>query len=140
MIKRPVAWLEYRDGFRYQLVRDCTQQTPVTGYDIDTEYIRLYRDGEITLRHGYASDGASGPTFHTRNSIRASFVHDAFYYLIRIGLISMDCKAPVDSLFRAMLLEDGMWQIRAAWWYLAVKTQGANSLYPSKEKPILRAP
>jgi len=134
------AWIEYRDGFRYQLASDCTIQTEITGYDIDTEYIRLTPDGKLTLKHGYASDGASGPTIHTRNSIRAAFAHDAFYYLIRNGLIGMDCKTAVDSLFREMLIKDGMWQIRAAWWYLAVKTQGANSLYPSKEKPILRAP
>lgn len=133
-------WLEYRDGFKYQLAKDYCILTEITGYTIDTSYIKLTEEGLLTLKCGYASDGSSGPTIDTRSTIRAPFVHDAIYWLIRNGHIDYAYKAYADKLMKRILIEDGMWKARAGWWYLGVKWKGADSLYPSKERPILRAP
>lgn len=134
------GWLEYRAGFKYQLTSNYSKQTEILGFDIDTAYIKLASDGLLTLKCGYASDGPSGPTFDTRNSIRGAFVHDALYWLIRNGYLGIEYKLYSDKLLKQILLEDGMGRIRADSWYLGVKWKGIDSLYPSKERPILRAP
>lgn len=133
-------WLEYRSGYKYQLAKDYTHRVPIFGYEIDTEFIQLNKEGYLTQKKGYATDGPSGPTFDTKSAIRGSFVHDALYWLIRNGLIAKSCKDVADLLFRDICIDDGMWKIRAHWWYEGLKREGINSLYPSSEKTILRAP
>ena len=134
------SWVEYQDGFKYQISKDYSIQTEIVGYDLTGSYITLSKEGVLTLKSGYASDGPSGLTVDTRNSIRAAFVHDAFYYLIRNGYIDQIHKPYIDLLFKQILIEDGMWWPRAEIWYWGVKTRGTEYLYPSKERPILRAP
>ncbi len=133
-------WLEYRSGYKYQLVKDYTHKIPIVGYNVDTEFIQLNIFGYLTLKKGYATDGPSGPTFDTKSAIRSSFVHDALYWLIRNGLIGKSYKELADILFRDICIEDGMWKIRAWIWYMGLKKEGIHSLYPSSEKTILRAP
>ena len=135
-----MEYVEYRDGFKYQLAKSYTTKTDILGFDIDTAYIKLTPDGILKLKNGYATDGASGPTIDTKNTIRGAFIHDALYYLIRNGYIGIEWKSYADKLLKKMLIEDGMWTLRTNWWYLGVKWRGADSLYPSKEKPVLRAP
>jgi hypothetical protein len=134
------GWLEYRAGFKYQLTSNYSKQTEILGFDIDTAYIKLASDGLLTLKCGYATDGPSSLTIDTRNSIRAAFVHDALYYLIRNGYLDQEWKKYADKLFYEILLEDGMEKPRAYIWYCGVRWKGAEALYPSKEKPVLRAP
>jgi hypothetical protein len=134
------GWLEYRAGFKYQLTSNYSKQTEILGFDIDTAYIKLASDGLLTLKCGYATDGPSSLTIDTRNSIRAAFVHDALYYLIRNGYLDQEWKKYADKLFYEILLEDGMGKPRAYIWYCGVRWKGAEALYPSKEKPVLRAP
>lgn len=134
------AFITYREGSKYQLDGNFSIQTEITGETIETDYISLSEGGLLTLKHGYASDGPSGLTIDTRNSIRAAFVHDALYYLIRNRLIDMKWKKYADQLFYQLLLEDGMWEPRAYLWYCGVRWRGAESLYPSKERLVLRAP
>ena len=67
---------------------------------------------------GYAWDGASGPTFDTSNSMRASLVHDILYQAIREGVISKSYRRLADREFRLILKEDGMHFFRRwSWWY-----------------------
>ena len=140
MSKSISNWISYSDGYKYQLREDYSIQTSITGYSVDTEYVSLDVNGVLTLKHGYASDGPSGPTFDTRNSIRGGFVHDALYWLMRNSHISMKHKPYIDELFRKILVADGMWKVRAYIWYLGVHKKGIEHLYPSCERPILRAP
>ncbi len=133
-------WLEYRSGYKYQLAKDYTHHIPILGYDIDIDFLQLNPEGYLTLKAKYATDGPSGLTFDTRNSIRGSFVHDAIYWLIRNGLIDKKYKEIADILLRDICIEDGMFRIRANYWYWAVSREGIHSLYPSSEKTILRAP
>lgn len=133
-------WLEYKGGYKYQLAKDYTHFVGIFGYEIATDYLQLDKNGFLTLKRGYATDGPSGLTFDTRNSIRGSFVHDGVYQLIRNGLIDRKYKANADLLLRDICVEDGMWKARAWWWYTAVCKEGIHSLYPSSERLTLRAP
>lgn len=107
--------------YKYQLVKDFTYKTKITGYDITTEYIRLEMGGLLHIKKGYCWDGPSGPTFDTKSSMRASLVHDALYQLIRMGLLSPANRPATDKELYALCLIDGMWGWRAWLWYRAVK-------------------
>lgn len=133
-------YVTYKDGYKYQLVEDYSIQIKITGYVADTPYLKLTKEGLLTLKAGYASDGPSGPTFDTKNSIRGGFVHDALYWLMRNNFIPLSYKEYVDRLFQRILIEDRMWKIRAWIWYQGVHRKGIEHLYPSCERPALRAP
>ena len=70
----------YNGGYKYQLKEtstiaiDISPETP-----IDTEYITLDSQGNLTIKKGYAWDGPSGPTIDTLTFMRGSLVHDALY-------------------------------------------------------------
>jgi hypothetical protein len=105
------------------------------------EYVWLDH-GWLTVSKGYAWDGPSGLTFDTKNWMRASLVHDALYQLIREGHLPRDppIRKSVDQLMRAHLLEDGMWRIRAAWSYAAVRRFGHASTVLKPGRKVLKAP
>lgn len=90
-------------------------------------FISLTAAGLLTIKAGYACDGPSGPTIDTSNFMRAAFVHDALYQLIREGLLASQFRRPADKLLRAMCLEDGMSRVRAWWVYWGVRLGGASS-------------
>ena len=70
------------------------------------------------VKQGYAWDGASGPTFDTKSSMRPSLVHDAFCQMMRSRLIDYDkWQDKVNDFFKQQCKEDGMWGIRASIWY-----------------------
>lgn len=102
-------------------------------------YVRI-KDGRITIMVGYAWDGPSGPAIDTKNSMRASLVHDALYQLMRIGAVSLAFRKRADSLYKQHCIEDGMSRIRAAWQYAALRVFGRRHARPAKDSPILTAP
>lgn len=130
----------YSMGYKYQVRRDFTVDTEAKGYDIETPWLKLTPDGKLIIRRGYAFDGASGPTWDTSNSMRGAVTHDAFYQLMRLGLIPMTYKEYADKLLHDLCTEDGMWSWRADWWRWAVLTFGSGSTMPSAEPPELVAP
>ena len=71
-------------------------------------------EGVLTLRQGYAWNGASGPTIDTETNMRASLVHDALYQLLRRGELRAELRRNADRVFRDICLEDGMASVRAA--------------------------
>ena len=133
--------IKYRAGFKYQLVGDYTIQTSITaGKSIKTEFIHLSATGLLTIKNGYAWDGPSGPTIDTKTFIRPSLCHDAFYQLIRYGLIEKTWREPADQELKKMCLEDGMNWIRAWYVYKSVQLGGKTSASPESLKKILTAP
>lgn len=135
-----MKYIKYCDGYKYQLAEDCQDKTPITGYDIDTDYIRLSMDGLMTIKKGYAWDGASGCTIDTKSSIRGSLYHDAFYQLMREELISQHHRITADAFLRDICIEDGMWKWRANLWYAAVRKFAMRAANAENEKKILTAP
>lgn len=132
--------MKYRSGYKYQLYEDETFITGLYGLNIKSQYIELFANGVIIVRKGYAWDGASGPTYDSKNSMRASLIHDAGYQLMREGLLGLEYKEFFDGLFYLTLIRDGMSRLRAWIWYNGVRDFGKSSTLPENDRKILEAP
>jgi hypothetical protein len=97
-------------------------------------------NGDTYILAGYAWNGASGPTWDTKNSQRGSLVHDVLYQLIRLELIDPKYKEYADNMLHALCVEDGMFKWRADYWRWAVMRFGAGSCRPSGEPTEKVAP
>jgi len=100
--------------------------------DIETEFIKLSKYGILTLRDKYSCDGASGPTYDSKSSMRGAFVHDALYQLMRLGLLPQSIKERADLIFYELCLQDGMIKQRAWVWHKAVSIFGFMSCRKGK--------
>jgi hypothetical protein len=131
----------YKSGYKYQLHADYRIKLPINFYtEYVTDYIEINSDSILTIKKGYCWDGASGPTIDTKNTMRASLVHDALYQLIRQRVLSKCHRNMADDLFYDILREDGMSYIRAKIWHNAVKNLGASAASPKAVKTIITAP
>jgi hypothetical protein len=101
--------VKYIKGIKYQLRDDLVTKTGIIGYDIDIKFIKLTLVGILTLRHGYVSDGPSGPTIDTKDFMRGAFVHDGLYELIRRELLPIAERSAADKLLKDICIEDGMY-------------------------------
>ena len=68
--------------YKYQLKADSSFRVPVEGYKIDEDYYSLNEFGTLTLKKGYAWNGATA-AIDTKNFIESSAVHDSLYQLIK---------------------------------------------------------
>lgn len=139
--------IRYREirRYKYQLVADYEVHTGLersnaSAARVDGDYIVLHPDGVMRIKQGYAWDGPSGPTFDTKNFMRGSLVHDAFYQLIREGRIEPAHRAYSDRLLRDHCREDGMSAIRAYYVWKAVAWFGGPSARREPPPPIQIAP
>jgi hypothetical protein len=133
--------IHYREGYKYQLVLDCTAYVGICPEtDIETKHIILTAGGYMTLRAGYACDGPSGPAIDSPSSLRGAFFHDGTYQLIRMGLLPAEKRHRADDNLKAMCVEDGMHPVRAELWRRAVDRFAAFAADPDAERPILIAP
>lgn len=135
--------IAYKSGYKYQL--KCDYSLAATGIvpeeAIDLDYVKLTKRGDLLLKSGYAWDGPSGPAIDTRNFMRASLVHDAFYQLMREGYLDASrCRDKADRLLQKICLEDGMSFIRALWVYYGVKWFARSAASTRHKKPIIYAP
>ena len=80
----------------------------------------------LSIKAGYAWDGASGPTVDTEATMYPALVHDALYQLIRLGIIPTGSREEADKLFLQLLKEDGMPFFRRWYFYRAVRWFGAS--------------
>lgn len=133
----------YREGYKYQLQQDYTVQLdhvrPKTTAVAVTPLITLTQDGLLTIKYGYAWDGASGPTRDTKSSMRGSLVHDALYQLGRMKLIAMEEREEIDTVFWRICRTDGMWRARAFIWWRAV-VRFAKGSFIKDDRPVRSAP
>lgn len=131
--------IKYTSGFKYQIVEEFTVQTGIKP-EIPARwlFVELEPSGWLKIKKGFASDGPSGPTIHSKSGMVAAFVHDALYALMKRELLSKKYKDATDLLFFRLLLEDGMWPWRAKLWYKAVKDLGCDAL--KKAEKVKEAP
>ncbi len=120
--------------YKYQLTKDFSQKTNITGFNITTEYLRLETNGLLHIKKGYCWDGPSGPTIDTKSAMRGSLVHDALYQLIRMGLLPLSNREAADKELYIILLEDGMWGWRAWLWHRSVRKAAASAAEPGTQK------
>jgi len=133
--------IHYKKGYKYQLANQYEISTDIKPFrTIETKFIVLLSYGQLVILEGYAWDGPSGLTLDTKNSLRASLVHDALYQLIREEEIHVDCRSQIDKLFYDICREDGMSWWRAKYWYRAVRKFGGAHCKPGKIKPSHTAP
>lgn len=132
--------MKYRKGYKYQLAETETFQTSIKGVSRRTEFIDVTPEGLLTIRAGYAWDGASGPTMDTKSSMRASLLHDALYQMIRQGCLEKTWRAYADEEFGRLLEEDGMWSWRAAIWVKAVQMFASAAADPKNTREVFTAP
>jgi hypothetical protein len=131
--------LVYARGYKYQvraahavLIPELADPTRAL---IRTEWLELDPDGTLRVRAGYAWDGASGPTYDSKSSMRASLYHDCGYQMIRLGLLAQAMRAPLDTMFHRVCLEDKMWSVRAQLWYDMVRIFAKPATDPAAESP-----
>lgn len=113
---------------RNRLNEPVEVKTCIYGVRYSTSKIDLYKDGTLVLHHGYAWDGASGPTIDTEETMRASAVHDALYLLINLGAISKEVKWRADMMLYKFMRADGANRFRAFCWLFAVEVFGSSHL------------
>ena len=132
-----MSCIRYASGYAYQLRAPYTIKLPEIrpAHGAGTEWITLDLDGTLTIRSGYAWDGASGPTIDSKSSMRASLVHDSLYQLIRLGLLDQSFREAADKVFLRLCKNDGMWSIRAQLWYQAVRIFAKPATDPAAESP-----
>jgi len=122
-----VHGITYRDlqSWKYELLDPYEIGLPEALWDDNgrwfrTDYLHLLsRDLRICAR--YAWDGASGPTFDTASTMRASLVHDALCQLARLGAFPASAKPAIDDFFVDLCRQDGMGWFRAWIWRQGVR-------------------
>ena len=131
----------YRKARPYQLTEDYVIQTVIKPqHYIKTDYIELSPSGMLTIKANYTWDGPSGPAFDTKNFMRPSLVHDAFYQLMRAGLLSQAWREKADELMYQLCRQNGMWPPRAWWCYKGVREFAAYAAKRQAEYQISVAP
>ena len=131
--------IKYKAGYKYQLAEDYEIQTsarPERPCILD--YCKLFPNGMLYIRKGYAWDGPSGPTVDTKSFMRGSLVHDILYQFMYHELLPYSFKKAADKELVRICKEDGMTGTRRWWVYQGVKFGGDPR--PSKIKKILTAP
>lgn len=93
--------IKYTEGYKYQLAEDYVVMTPIVGVEVVDFYFTLERSGRLTGKKGYAWDGASGPTFDTKNSMSPSLDYVHFD-----GCVNHGIKQASKFLQRALGVED----------------------------------
>lgn len=120
-----------RRKYKYNLHEDYQFKAEIEVKDAsDLIFIKITKEGQLTIRKGYAWDGPSGPTFDTKNFMRGSLVHDALYQLIREQKIDMEQRKRADEILREICLQDGMSKIRAWWVFWGVYLFGKSAAKP----------
>ena len=126
------SFIRYKEGYKYQLVKEFTIQTRVVGFSAQTDFICLYSDGRLVVKNGYAWDGATGVP-DLKNIMKGSLAHDALYQLIRMGLIPEKCKKYADLTLMDICESDGVNPVLAYVVLKGVEAFGSYGLGPERE-------
>jgi hypothetical protein len=133
--------LYYMDGYKYQSKDHFFIKMGFSPEkDIITEYGFFLATGWIGIRKDYAWDGASGPTYDSKNSMIGSMVHDLLYQIMRDGLLKRSFRKKADLAIYYLVRRDGMNYFRAKYWYAGVRVGAGKHVKASAKKKMLSAP
>jgi len=134
----PFIWKEIEhDKYKYELVYNYNvllQFKP--SQTIISDFYVFESNGKLSIRKGYLCDGASGPTMDTLSNMRAAFVHDVIYQMLRRGELGQVYKNPGDLELHRLMIEDyspswfggSLWsRFRANYYYQGVRFFGGGS-------------
>lgn len=113
-------------SFRFQVAEDTELELINEVPHIEFDWFSV-NDKKIQIKKGYAWDGASGPTIDTKDTIKASLVHDCLYQAMRLGLIDESNRKIADKELRDQMIKAGCWKLRARIWYIAVRLFAKSS-------------
>ena len=120
--------------YKFKVEENFSIELPFKIPDFVHPYASL-KDGILSVRRGYAWDGASGPIINTRDTLVASLVHDVLYQAMRLNLIksSKENRQIADKNFFEILKMHGVNSIRRKVWYFAVRLFGKKSTIKIQE-------
>ena len=136
-------FIEYRSGYKHQLASDYSMKIEIKPKQNinDNGFIKLDKNGNLTVSKGYAWDGMSGPVRDTEENMRATLVHDALYQLMRHNYLdAKDHKEKADKLFKKICIEDGVSEFFAGVYYFVLEHEGKPYTEPRNKKKVRRAP
>ena len=114
--------------YKFKVEENFSIELPFKIQDFVHPYASL-KDGILSVKRGYAWDGASGPIINTCDTLVASLVHDVLYQAMRLNLIksSKENRQIADKNFFEILKIHGVNSIRRKVWYFAVRLFGKKS-------------
>ena len=120
--------------YKFKVEENFSIELPFKIPDFVHPYASL-KDGILSVKRGYAWDGASGPIINTRDTLVASLVHDVLYQAMRLNLIksSKENRMIADKNFFEILKMNGVNSIRRKVWYFAVRLFGKKSTIKIQE-------
>ena len=121
-----MKYSEYK--YKFKVEENFSIELPFKIPDVVHPYASS-KDGILSVKKGYAWDGASGPIINTRDTLVASLVHDVLYQAMRLNLIksSKENRMIADKNFFEILKMNGVNSIRRKVWYFAVRLFGKKS-------------
>ena len=114
--------------YKFKVEENFSIELPFKIPDFEHPYASS-KDSILSIKKGYAWDGASGPIINTRDTLVASLVHDVLYQAMRLNLIksSTENRQIADKNFFEILKMNGVNSIRRKVWYFAVRLFGKKS-------------
>lgn len=112
---------------------DVSFQTIITGFNVETRWVKLTEHGRLHVKAGYPWDFATGAV-DTESIIKASLVHDIFCELINDGLLPEHVQVLADEQFRMIAKAEDMTWFRRMYAYTAVRLYQINKKRACKRK------
>jgi len=109
--------------YKYQLKSESSFKTEIKGYKVESDYYSLDVAGWLSLKKGYAWNGATA-AIDSEDFMNASAIHDAFYQMIAQGELPEAERISADEELRRFCIAAGMTRLRAQYVYLAVRVFG----------------
>lgn len=120
--------------YKYRLAETLVIQTPFIEIGFKHEFFVLKDNGSLVINLGYLWDGVSGPTWDTPSTMIPGLIHDAFYQAIRLKLIPVYLKGKIDEFFYVLMIKYKVLEVRAKYFYQAVKVLGHSNCVPGDIK------
>ena len=132
-----MKYSEYK--YKFKVEENFSIELPFKIPDFEHSYASS-KDGILSIKKGYAWDGASGPIINTHDTLVASLVHDVLYQVMRLNLIksSKENRKIADKNFFEILKMHGVNSIRRKVWYFAVRLFGKKSTIKIQENDNIK--
>lgn len=133
--------IKYCSGFKYQLREDAWffvgiyPEAPAI-----TDLVILRSDGWLNIKKYFAWDGCTFPAIDDKTNSRGCLIHDALYYLMRVGMLPESSRKQADALLKQYMIRDGAWPFRAAYYEMGVNLCGGKAACVSSVRKIIVAP
>ena len=133
--------MKYTTGYKHQLAESLAVSTGIhPGMPVEHEYFHLSIAGTLTIREGYAWDGASGGCPDNDYTLTPSLIHDILYQAMRLGLLPQETRRAADQVFYTMCRDRGLNWLTAKFYLKALHRFGASSADPQNKKEVLEVP